>query len=90
MENSVWNDDQKTWILPNLINSIRLPPANLRSAFPKPKIKSIEDNNNNAQYRKVTSTDSSDSDVILYIIILVYTIDKTTCFYILPIFFLAR
>lgn len=66
MENSVWNDDQKTWILPSLMNSIRLPPANLRSAFPKPKIKSIEDNNNNAQYRKVTSTDSSDSDVIIY------------------------
>lgn len=71
MESSVWNDDQKIWILPNFLNTLRLPPANLRSAFQKPAIKSIEDNNN-VQYRKVTSTDSSDSDVILYI----YKIDK--------------
>lgn len=61
MENSVWNDDQKTWILPNFVNDLRLPPANLRSALQKPKLKSID--HNNIQHKKWTSTDSSDSDV---------------------------
>lgn len=66
MENSVWNDDQKTWILPNFVNTLRLPPANLRSALQKPKTKNIEDNN--IQQKKWTSTDSSGSDVSHYVL----------------------
>ncbi|XP_030379391.1 osmotic avoidance abnormal protein 3-like isoform X6 [Scaptodrosophila lebanonensis] len=34
LENSIWNDDQKMWQLPEtIINPFKLPPANLNSAF---------------------------------------------------------
>ncbi|TDG40066.1 hypothetical protein AWZ03_013513 [Drosophila navojoa] len=65
LENSHWNDDHKTWKLPNDIeNNLKLPPANLRSPFHK---RNVPDNKNlssnlDDHYRRY-STEFEDSTV---------------------------
>ncbi|XP_034480425.1 osmotic avoidance abnormal protein 3 [Drosophila innubila] len=60
LENSFWNDDSKTWKLPSAIeNTVKLPPANLRSAFQKTL--SIE--NKDSEDKEISSTDTDDNDL---------------------------
>ncbi|EDV90923.1 GH23984 [Drosophila grimshawi] len=71
MENSLWNDDIKSWKLPNDIeNNIKLPPADLRVAFQK--INFIEHKNLDLEARNgkdIGYTESEDSTVSIIIIL---------------------
>ncbi|KAM8702786.1 hypothetical protein ACLKA7_005144 [Drosophila subpalustris] len=61
LENSSWNDDSKTWKLPSAMEStLKLPPANLRSAFQRTL--SVENKDLEAGDKELSSTDSEDND----------------------------
>lgn len=65
LESSLWNDDSKTWKLPSAIeNTVKLPPANLRSDFLKAVSIEHKDSEANVEGDKeISSTDSEDNNV---------------------------
>ncbi|XP_064537515.1 osmotic avoidance abnormal protein 3 [Drosophila montana] len=66
LENSFWNDDLKTWKLPNDIeNNLKLPPADLRVGFQKRNVfESKELNPHLGTPDETDSTESNDSTLI--------------------------
>lgn len=72
LENSLWNDDLKTWKLPNDIeNNLKLPPATLRSAFHKRNVSDNKKLNSHLEdvHNRLDSTEFEESTVSIYLYI---------------------